>query len=319
MPNHQRSSTYLACLFVTLSITSAAAQANRNTITDPYCDLFSRIPLEKDESVRRQLIERVAVDLKDENRAVLRARADVARQGLYGFNLDPKTSLRLYIQSALAGSQESAYNAALMLYQLSNAQPEPKMASRIMGLLEKAQVDGSPPKKESAVRGYFLAGEVYRKGFLGEKDPEKAFYSYQHAARKNYYPAIYPYLSLMVNMMPKFHDEELSVYIVELPKLFNRWKWESADIMRLAGDAYGAGLLPDDGVMAEYHWNLAVRMAPSHGNLDSISRYRRPLDPLLQKRVERMLRRTLSSRPNLGSTVRSAKPDFVDLCQKPNV
>lgn len=309
-----RLAPYLAGFLITLSGSAGAKQ--EALFTDPHCQLFSRLQTEPRAEIRKQLVQGLAVSLKERDPQTLRARAEVARRGLYGFKIDLKHALKLYLFSAEKGSPVSAYNASLLLYQQIKSRPNAMIASKIIKILALAKIDEDEPQNEAAARGYFILGEIYRHGWTtGQQDLKKAFFHYQKSARKNFFPAVYPYLSLMAGSMNQFDENERLNYQNEMRKLLDRWKWVSIEVMDLAGDIYGSGILPDDGVMAQFHWRLAMHMRADGASKAKVhSAHQRQLDPILEKRVERMIRRTLAQRPQLGKELANRSPAFMDLC-----
>ena len=90
--------------------------------------------------------------------------------------------------------------------------------------------------------------------------------------------------------MGKLPEADRNIVIQEMRMMLNRWKWQSAEIMFLAGDVYASKWLPDEnGFMAQYHWRMAKKMGGAREISDfdgAVSRRIRPMAAELEKRLD---------------------------------
>ena len=259
---------------------------------------------------RKKAIEQVADKLKRNDVAMLRARADVARKGLYGYKRDESLALKLYER---AKSPEAGLNAALMLYKAESTPVDAARAKRILDVLHKSGASNFNSRGPVGAQAHYIAGLIFESGLLGSADPGKAFAHYRTSARNSYIPGAYHYLRLISQSLAKLPETERSAILQEMRMMTNRWRWQSADIMLLNGDMYAAKWIPDEGgFLAQQHWRMAQRMGGAREipDMDAVLKTRiKKLTPVLEKRlegaVEAGLRNVMAVRHDL---------EYADLC-----
>lgn len=238
-------------------------------------------------AVRRKAIEQVSARLKRNEPAMLRARADAARKGLYGFKQDPDMALRLYER---AKTPDAGLNAALILFKGGADPMEAATAKRIVDVLTKSGASLPNSRGSTGSQAHYIAGLVHESGATGDADPKRAFEHYRASARNGYVPGAFHYLRLLSQTLPKLPDSERSVVMQELRMMMTRWRWQSADIMLLNGDMYAAKWIPDeDGFLAQYHWRMAQRMGGAkevRDFEDALKTRLKKLSPEKEKRLE---------------------------------
>ena len=264
-----------------------------------------------EQKIKSDAVRFVAQKLKNSDASMLRARADAARKGLYGYRQDSALALMLYEK---AKSQEAGLNAALMRYQAADITVNPAVAKQILDTLYKSGAAKERSRGLVGSQAHYLAGLIQEGGYAGERDTKKAFLHYRASARATYVPGIYHYLRLNIESLPKLTDAERQSVIPEVRLMSNRWRWQSADIMMLNGDLYAAGWFPDeaDGFFAQYYWRIAQNM----GGRKEIKDF----DSLIQKRIKRLSK---EKEERLEGAVKAAMSnvsnvphnlEFMDLC-----
>ena len=261
-------------------------------------------------AMKRKAIEQVSARLKRNEPSMLRARADAARKGLYGFNHDPEMALRLYER---AKTPDAGLNAALILFKGAADPMDAVTAKRIIEVLAKSGASLPNSRGNTGSQAHYIAGLVHESGATGAADPKRAFEHYRASARNGYVPGAFHYLRLLSQTLPKLPDSERSVVMQELRMMMNRWRWQSADIMLLNGDMYAAKWIPDvDGFLAQYHWRMAQRMGgPKEVRdfEDALKTRLKKLSPEKEKRLEEAVESGIRN-------VMTVKHDleFADLC-----
>lgn len=264
-----------------------------------------------DEKRRSDAIRTVTQKIKNNDPNMLRARADAARLGLYGFKQDPRLALALYKK---ARSPDAGFDAALMLYRATDITRDPKTAKAILDVLYASGAAMERTRGAVGGQAHYIAGVIQEGGYAGKVDMKKAFTHYRASARNTYVPGIYQYLRLLIASLPHLTSAEQQVAIQEIRLMTNRWRWQSPEIMMLNGDMFAGGWFPDekDGYFAQYHWRLAQRM----GNGVVIPN----IDAVLQQRVKRLSR---AKEERIESDVQAAlrniannkhELEFSDLC-----
>lgn len=238
---------------------------------------------------KKKAINLVTQRLKNQDVSMLRARADVARKGLYGYGMDDTLAFRLY--SRAVKSAEAGWNGALMIYKRNPNAISKSDAHLIMSLLHKS--GAAMPHSRGVVGSYahYLAGLLSEAGTAtGKPDLKKAFIHYRTSARNSYVPGAFHYMRLLAQTMGKLPEADRNIVIQEMRMMLNRWKWQSAEIMFLAGDVYASKWLPDEnGFMAQYHWRMAKKMGGAREISDfdgAVSRRIRPMNAELEKRLD---------------------------------
>jgi len=242
---------------------------------------------------------------------MLRARGDVARKGLYGYERNEELAYRLY--SKATRSVEAGWNGALMLYRRS---PNGVSASDARLILDLLQKSGAATQNSRGLVGsysHYVAGLLNEAGTAGKPDLKKAFIHYRTSARNAYVPGAYHYMRLLVQSIPKLPTTEKGVVMQEIRMMVNRWKWQSPEIMFLAGDIYAARWLPDeDGFMAQYHWRMAARMGAAREIADfegALKTRVRRLSPEMERRLEEAIEAGFKNTMAVKNEL-----EFVDLC-----
>lgn len=209
-------------------------------------------------ALRKKAIEQVSQRLKRNEPAMLRARADAARKGLYGFKQDTDLALRLYER---AKTPDAGLNAALILFKAAGDPMDAGTAKRILEVLSRSGAAAANSRGPTGAQAHYIAGLVRESGAAGEREEKRAFEHYRTSARNAYVPGAFHYLRLLSQALGKLPDAERNVVLQELRMMMSRWRWQSADIMLLNGDMYAAKWIPDeDGFLAQYHWRMAQRM-----------------------------------------------------------
>lgn len=259
---------------------------------------------------RRKAIEQVSGRLKRNEPSMLRARADAARKGLYGFKEDKDLALRLYER---ANSPDAGLNAALILYKGTTGPMPADTAKRIVDVLNRSGASKMNSRGSTGSQAHYIAGLVHESGATGTVEPRRAFEHFRASARNGYVPGAFHYLRLLSQSLPKLPESERAVVLQELRMMMNRWRWQSADIMLLNGDMYAAKWIPDDeGFLAQYHWRMAQRM----GGAKEV----RDFDTTLQTRIKKL---SAEKEKRLDDAVESGirnvmavkhELEFADLC-----
>lgn len=294
-------------------VVSAIRESTQDTTRLTSCLLLAQAARgsNADAATKKKASELVTQRLKNLDTSMLRARGDVARKGLYGYEQNEDLAFRLY--SKATRSVEAGWNGALMLYQRS---PNGISANDARLILELLQKSGAATANSRGVVGsyaHYVAGRLNEAGTSGKRDVKGAFIHYRTSARNAYVPGAYHYMRLLVQSIPSLPATEKGVVMQEIRMMVNRWKWQSAEIMFLAGDIYAARWLPDeDGFMAQYHWRMARKMGPVReiADFDGAVKSRvRKLSPELERRLEEAVeagfKNTMNAKHNL---------EFVDLC-----
>lgn len=257
--------------------------------------------------------EQIAFKLKSQNINMLRARADVARKGLYGFEKNPSVSMKYYQEASELGSIEASYNYVLMLLEQSNFKPTQEVANLMLTTLQKN--GGLNYNVKGVVSQYarYISGRIYEDGLAGQKDIGQAYILYRDSARSGYVPAAERYISLMLMYLPQMTESQKADGIKEMTMMLNRWKWNSAEMMRLTGDAYASGYLPDTkGFQAQYHWRIAAMMPGGYGKSPEIMSR---ISSMPIENEERLMQSVKSSLKNNASKVNTKKRlEYIDLC-----
>ncbi len=275
------------------------------------CILLAQANTSKDRAAQKKAIETVTGKLKHEDVNMLRARADVARKGLFGYPQDTNLAYRMYAKAAK--SAEAGWNAALMLYQRDPSGASQTDAKAILDVLQKS--GASAMNSRGIIGGYshYIAGRLLESGIAGKADEKQAFIHYRASARNAYVPGAYHYMRLLMRSVPKLPEGERGVVLQEMRMMINRWKWQSPEIMLLAGDAYSARWYPDThGFMAQYHWRMAAKMGASEeigdmaGALNTrIKKLPAEMEKRLDESVEAGMRNTMQVKHTL---------EYSDLC-----
>lgn len=261
--------------------------------------------------MKKKAVEQVSARLKQNDPVMLRARADAARKGMYGFPKDETLALRLYERTK---APEAGLNAALMLYRSrAGAGIDPATAKRILHVLQYTGASAHNSRGSVGAQAHYIAGTLQESGAAGAADPAKAFTHYRASARNAYIPGAYHYLRLLSQSIPKLPESERAVVLQEMRMMTNRWRWQSAEIMLLTGDMYAAGWIPDDeGFLAQQHWRMALRMGSS--------REIPAIEEVLKKRIKRLSpekekRLDDAVEAGLRNVVRTSHElEFEDLC-----
>lgn len=254
----QDTSRLSACVLLARANTSSGSDANKG---------------------RRAAIELVSHKLQSNDPSMLRARADAARKGLYGFKQDDALALSLYERTR---SAESGWNAALMLYRAAPIPMDSATARRILEILNRSGAAAPNSRGSVGAQAHYVAGLINESGATGQADQRKAFLHYRASARNAYVPGAYHYLRMLSQSLDKLPEAERNGVLQELRMMMTRWRWQSADIMLLNGDMYAAKWIPDDdGFLAQYHWRMAKRM----GNSREISNFDDELATRIKKQT----------------------------------
>lgn len=264
-----------------------------------------------DEKKRADAIRLVAQKMKMLDANILRARADVARKGLYGFKQDQELALSLYERSK---SADAGFNAALMLYRRGDATNNTIIAKRILNDLYHSGAAKDQARGIVGAQSHYLAGIIQEAGLAGPADLRKAFLHFRTSARNNYVPGVFHYLRLLIQSLPKLKDGERQFALQEIRLMTNRWRWQSPDIMMLSGDLYAEKWFSDDadGFFAQYYWRIAQKMEGHREIVD--------FDRVIQGRYKRLSKeKEIRLDEAVQSAMRNvvvAKHDmeFIDLC-----
>ena len=120
-------------------------------------------------------------------------------------------------------------------------------------------------------------------------------------------------MRLLVQSMTKLPDTERAIVMQEMRMMINRWKWQSPEIMFLAGDIYSAKWFPDEnGFMAQYHWRMAQKMGGTReiADFDGAIRSRvHKMSPELEKRLDDAVEAGVKN-----TNVVKHELEYVDLC-----
>ncbi|NVZ11504.1 sel1 repeat family protein [Allochromatium humboldtianum] len=285
------------------------------SVLNQACDLLRRAEDSREASVaeRQRLLAEIAGKLRDEQPAMLQARGDAARLGLYGLPKNLKQAERFYTLAAERQSAESGYNAALLLYLNSRQKPNQATAKHILNVLQKSTITHYNVKGIVAAQAHFLAAQIHEQGLAGRKDPGKAFLHYRVSARNGYVPGIYRYLRMLSGSVAKLPEDERMPHVQEMRAMASRWKWASPDIMRLMGDLHAAGWVADkDGFYAQYHWRLAARMGGNPGaSVRPPDAIQALPDPALERRLNSAVEAALKQNK---ARPRTYKLEFADVC-----
>lgn len=294
------------------------ADAGRRLL-NPFCQLLQNAygSRRATASERQTLIAEIAGKLRERHPDMLYARGDAALLGLYGLAKNRQDALRFYTLAAGAKSPEAGYNAALLLYRHSGPQPQPALAQRMLKLLQKSTAIDYNVKGIVASQAHFLAAQIYERGLTGQKDLGKAFLHYRTSARNGYVPGIERYLRMLLGSVAGLSEAERTPHVQEMRTLASRWKWSSPEIMRLTGDLYVAGWIPDDdgGFYAQYHWRIAARMEQADNPQASVGAYQERIQPMAdavrERRLEDAVNAALKQHPARPAT---HALEFVNAC-----
>lgn len=266
-----------------------------------------------DSKTRKKAVELVSQRLKNADATMLRARADVARKGLYGYAQDEGLAFQLY--SRARKSPEAGWNGALMLYQRSAGGLTPSNAKQIIDLLKASGASQLTSRGIVGSQAHYVAGVINEAGSVGEPDPKQAFVHYRASARNSYVPGAYHYMRMLLQSLPKLQDAQKAVVLQELRMMGNRWKWQMPEIMLLVGDMHAGGWLPDDdGFMAQYHWRMASRMGVAReiADFEGVLKARhRRLTPEMEKRLDAAVEAGMRNAASINHQL-----EFADLCSE---
>lgn len=123
-----------------------------------------------DEKRRSDAIRIVAQKIKNNDPNMLRARADAARLGLYGFKQDSQLAFSLYKK---ARSPDAGFDAALMLYRGSDITRNPQVAKNILDLLYKSGAAAERSRGAVGAQAHYIAGLIQEGGYAGKVDMKK--------------------------------------------------------------------------------------------------------------------------------------------------
>lgn len=324
-----RCSTFFPGYAWLLLFVSTLAGANTSNVADPVvqairesaqdtsrlsaCVMLARAnkPAESgSQASRKKAIEQVTQRLKMQEPGMLRARADAARKGLYGFRQDDGLALRLYERTRAA---DAGWNAGLMLFKATKDPMDPVTAKRILDVLQRSGATSMNSRGVIGAQAHYVAGVINESGALGQADKGKAFVHYRASARNAYVPGAFHYLRLLSQSLEKLPDVERNGVLQELRMMLSRWRWQSADIMLLNGDMYAAKWIPDDdGFLAQYHWRMAMRMGGAREirDFDGALKTRiKKLSPEKEKRLEEAVESSMRNVLNIKHDL-----EFADLC-----
>lgn len=265
----------------------------------------------KEAKKRADAIRLVSQKMKNSDASMLRARADVARKGLYGYKKDLVMAQSLYQR---AKGPEAGFNLALMLYQREDFTANPDVAKKILQVLYKSGAGKERSRGLVGSQANYLAGMIQETGLAGDRNLKKAFLHYRTSARNTYVPGVYHYLRMLSQALPKMSEGERQFSLQEIRLMTNRWRWQSPDIMVLNGDLHAGKWFPDDadGFFAQYYWRIAQKMEGK--------REMQNFDEVLQKRIKRL---SGEKEIRLNDAVQAAMKnvannshamDFIDLC-----
>ena len=295
-------------------IVNAIKESTQDNTKLASCLLLSQAGKQSkvDPAIKKKAIELVTQRLKNNELSMLRARGDVARKGLYGYEQNEGLAYRMYAKATK--SVEAGWNGALMLYKRSPDGITANDAKQIMDLLHKS--GAAMPNSRGVVGSYahYLAGLLSEAGSAtGKPDLKKAFIHYRTSARNSYVPGAFHYMRLLVQSMTKLPDTERAIVMQEMRMMINRWKWQSPEIMFLAGDIYSAKWFPDEnGFMAQYHWRMAQKMGGTReiADFDGAIRSRvHKMSPELEKRLDDAVEAGVKN-----TNVVKHELEYVDLC-----
>lgn len=236
----------------------------------------------------RVLAEQITKKLKANNTEILRARGDASRKGIFGFSQNYDSAFAFYAKAAENKSPDAGYNAALMLYQGAGYRPDATRSNQIISLLQNSGALDYNVKGLSSSKSHYIAGRIYDEGRTGARDIGKAFLHYRASARSSFVPAAERYIQLLLDTLPGLSPDQRKDYIREMQTMLNRWKWSSAEMMRLLGDAYAAGWLSSksDKYQAQYHWRIASGMQGANTIAPILSSRLEQLKPDLELRLK---------------------------------
>lgn len=208
-------------------VVTAIRESTQDTTKLTACLLLSQAAStsKADARTQKKAVELVTQRLKNQDVAMLRARGDVARKGLYGYERNEELAYRLY--SKATRSVEAGWNGALMLYRRS---PNGVSASDARLILDLLQKSGAATQNSRGLVGsysHYVAGLLNEAGTAGKPDLKKAFIHYRTSARNAYVPGAYHYMRLLVQSIPKLPTTEKGVVMQEIRMMVNRWKWQS--------------------------------------------------------------------------------------------
>ena len=158
-------------------VVTAIRESTQDTTKLTACLLLSQSAStsKADARTKKKAVELVTQRLKNQDVAMLRARGDVARKGLYGYERNEELAYRLY--SKATRSVEAGWNGALMLYRRS---PNGVSASDARLILDLLQKSGAATQNSRGLVGsysHYVAGLLNEAGTAGKPDLKKAFYS----------------------------------------------------------------------------------------------------------------------------------------------
>jgi len=280
-------------------------QRNQSRPLNTVCLHFAR--LEHPESLLQTEVDALATlianRLKEQDPGFLRARADIARLGLYGIQKNTRQALKYYLMAAQKGSWESGYNAALMLYQQSRYRPDVKTARKILKILALSGADQDSLKGLVAAQSQYLAATIYDRGLAGQRDTGKAFKLYRAASNNRYGPAAQRHLEMMVKALSNMSSEDRLLYLNEIETVIYHWKWRNPRVMKITGDLYQAGWFEDpEGFYSQYHWRLAAHYYGQMGAAGESVRktlqgqFKVLSNDLLQQRLEKAVQMAIANR-----------------------
>jgi hypothetical protein len=296
------------------SIVNALKKSGQENQRLSYCILLAKANAPAGtvgQSDRKRSIEEASQKLKMNEPYMMRARADVARKGLYGYPKDANLALKLYLRTTK--SPEAAWNAALMIYQNYQGALTQENAGLILDVFKKSGATALNAKGIAAAYAGYLAGQIEENGTAGKINIEKSFIDYRNSARNGYVPGMYQYMRQLYIALPKMQKAEQAVTLQEMRMMSNRWKWQSPEIMMLTGDLYASKFFPDeDGFLAQYHWRIAQKMGDVQdaqefdtGMKSRIRRMSKEKEKKLEEAVEAGMRNVMKADHSL---------DFIDLC-----
>lgn len=266
-------------------------------------------------AAKKDAVDHVTSKLKTGEPLMLRARADVARKGLYGYPKDAGMALSMYERAGK--SQEAGWNATLMLYQSAPDGVNPQLAQRILALLHKSGASSFNSRGPVGAQAHYVAGLLNETGATGKADVKKAFLHYRASARNAYIPGAYHYMRMLSQSMSKLSEGERAFALHEVRMMTNRWKWQLPEIMMLTGDLHAARWFPDeDGFAAQYHWRLAMRMATRLGGVTETTDFENTMRQRIkalpadkEKRLEEAVEAGMRN-----ATTTKHQLEFSDLC-----
>jgi len=314
-------SSSLSCAFAAQGsedYSSAIAQVVKKEAQDApklsYCVLLEKANApsgEISQGERKKAIEAASQKLKMNDPSMLRARADVARKGLYRFKQDENLAIQLYVKANK--SPEAAWNAALMVYQRSQDKLSAENANFIMYNLKKSGAISERSRGVVASYANYLAGLIEESGVTGQPNIQQSFLYYRNSARNGYVPGMYHYMRQLMRALPKMESSEKGLALQEMRMMSNRWKWQSPEIMMITGDLYAAKWFrDDDGFMQQYHWRMAQKMGATHeiSDFDGVMRARvKRLSPEKEKKLHEAVEAGMRNVLHIDHPL-----EFIDIC-----